>query len=88
MQKMEQHRHFLAGQVIDAITANRTGAELGAYCRLIHVKVDLEFAKMYQELFPQKETKVEKPTRTDAKTEPAKNGPGTANPKQARQTGF
>lgn len=49
---IDQWKHQLAGIVLDAATAGRTGADLAFWLRNIMKQIDVKLAVMYDQLKP------------------------------------
>ncbi len=45
-------RHELAGEILDACTVQRTGADLGLFVRRVMQKIDARLGQMWQEFQP------------------------------------
>jgi hypothetical protein len=49
---IESHRHFFGGLVLDAATAQRTGADLALSIRTVMKRIDAELGKAFDSLKP------------------------------------
>lgn len=83
-----KHRDHFAGAILEAMTAEYRGAQLGAWTRTVFAKVDRRLAEMYADLAPKPDSE---PSPTERKMT---NGQETASrrriasPLPEQQTGL